>query len=362
MTLDELPLITPDLDGTGGQIKVEPDHFVVDEVPLYEPSGQGDHLFVRLTRAGRTTQEVVADLAAELQVPAGDIGYAGLKDKQARATQVFSLPRVRPEEAQRAAGALGWELHWAVPHNKKLHTGHLLGNRFTITVLDPTVPDPMACAGAIVAALLERGLPNYFGAQRFGKWGDNADRGLAVLSGQMRRPGAKWLHELMISAYQSQLFNEYLALRLKRGLFDCILDGELVKKTDTGGMFIVEDVAIDQARFDHRDITYTGPLFGYDMWWPQGAAAELEAEVLATSPVKPEDWRRHRVSGSRRPAKLFLQPIDLLPHPQGFVISFFLPKGAYATILLREVLKAEPELLPEDPLPDGETSALTADR
>ncbi len=355
MTMADLPLITPDLAGTGGQIKVEPEHFVVEEVPLYAPDGQGDHLFVCLSRSGRTTQQVIADLAAELRVPPRDIGYAGLKDRQARSTQVFSLPKVQPADAQAAAGELGLEFHWAIPHGKKLRTGHLLGNRFTITVLDPTAPDPLACAAAVIDALQERGLPNYFGTQRFGSWGDNAERGLAILTGKERRPGARWLYELMTSAYQARLFNEYLALRIHRSLFDRLLPGELAKKTDTGGMFIVEDVATDQARFERREITFTGPLFGYEMWSPQGAAAALEAEVLATSPVRPEEWRRHRVAGSRRPARLFLQPIALLPDPQGFVVRFFLPKGAYATIVLREVLKAEPQLVADDPLPDAET-------
>lgn len=345
MTLSNLPFITPELPGTGGQIKAEPDHFIVEEVPLYEPSGEGDHLFVRVRRSGQTTRQVVDALAAGLGIDAGGIGYAGLKDRHARTTQVLSLPYIPLPRFEAAVADLDVEVEWAIPNNTKLKPGHLLGNRFTLTVLNPTAEDALDRAQAILEAVQERGMPNYFGSQRFGMYGDNAAQGLAILSDQRKRPGQKWLHKLLASAYQSQLFNDYLALRINRGQFDRILAGDLAKKTDTGGMFVVEDVATDQGRFDRRQITFTGPLYGYKMRQPADEAAALEAEILASSPVTPEQWRHNRVEGNRRPGRLFLDPIDLNPHPSGFTLSFFLPKGAYATILLREILKAEPDSL-----------------
>ncbi len=339
MPLSNLPYITPDLPGIGGEIKLQPDHFIVEEVPLYEPSGMGDHVYVRITREGQTTQNLVKDMARVLRIKPQTIGYAGLKDRHARTTQVFSLPYVRPEQAERLHQDLDIEIHWVKPHNKKLRPGHLLGNRFTITLLNPVAGDSLGQAQTIIDALIERGMPNYFGAQRFGNYGDNAEQGLAILSGQKRRPKAKWLHKLLASAYQSQLFNDYLAIRIRCQLFDRILEGDLAKKTDTGGMFVVEDVAIDQARFDRREITFTGPLFGYKMRTPSAAADELEAEIQSTSPVTEQQWRQNRVEGNRRAGRLFLQPIDLAPHPQGLTLSFFLPKGAYATVLLRDIMK-----------------------
>ncbi|HHB91426.1 MAG TPA: tRNA pseudouridine(13) synthase TruD [Anaerolineae bacterium] len=346
----QLPYITPDLPGTGGQIKAEPEHFIVEEVPLYGPSGEGEHLFVRFTREGQTTREVVQNLARALGIRPEGIGYAGLKDKHARVTQVFSLPGISPARAEEAIRGLGYEFAWAVPHNRKLRPGHLLGNRFTITILHPHAEDALARAQAIVRALEARGLPNFFGEQRFGQYGDNAAQGLAILTGQKRRPRQKWLTRLLISAYQSQLFNEYLALRMERGLFDSILLGDLAKKTDTGGMFIVEDVEKEQARFDRREITFTGPLFGYKMRQPQADALALEEEILARSPVRPEQWRQHRTDGNRRVGRIFLQPIEMKPHPLGLRLTFYLPKGAYATILLREIIK------PASSLPQLETS------
>ncbi|NUQ37807.1 MAG: tRNA pseudouridine(13) synthase TruD [Caldilineales bacterium] len=344
MPLSSLPFITPELPGAGGEIKAEPDHFVVAEQPLYAPCGSGEHLFVQLTRRGQTTREVVEALAKAVAVPAHAIGYAGLKDRQARVTQVFSLPGVAAATLLPAAAALGYEVAWAIPNNTKLRVGHLLGNHFIITVLHADGAAALPRAAAVIAALQTRGLPNYFGGQRFGVSGDNAAQGLAILSGQRRRPGAKWLYRLLLSAYQSHLFNSYLALRIERGLFAQMLAGDLAKKTDTGGMFLVEDVDAEQPRCQRGEITFTGPLFGHKMRQPAAAAAALEAEVLATAPVHEGQWRQHRVMGNRRPGRLFLAEIALTPHPQGFQISFFLPKGAYATTLLREVLKSEPDL------------------
>ena len=343
--MTELPYITPELPGIGGEIKIEPEHFIVEEVPLYPPAGEGEHLFVQFTREGQTTREVVENLARALGVNPGGIGYAGLKDKRARVTQVLSLPETTPQRAEEAVRALGYAFDWAIPHNRKLRPGHLLGNRFTITILNPAVEDAMDRAQAIVRALEARGMPNFFGKQRFGQYGDNAEQGLAILTGKKRRPRQKWLTRLLISAYQSQLFNDYLTLRIQRGLFHRILLGDLAKKTDTGGMFIVDDVETDQARFDWREITFTGPLFGYKMRHPQADAAALEEEILSTSPVTPEQWRKNRTDGNRRVGRIFLQPVDLKPCRHGLRLSFYLPKGAYATILLREVMK------PAAPLP-----------
>ena len=261
---------------------------------------------------------------------------------------MFSLPGVQADQVAAVTADLDMELVWSAANNRKLRVGHLLGNRFTITVLEPDAPEPLARAQTIVTALTERGLPNYFGAQRFGRFGDNAEQGLAILTGEKRRPGAKWLHKLLASAYQSQLFNEYLAARIRRDQFDRILAGDLAKKTDTGGMFVVEDVTAEQPRFDQRQITYTGPLFGYEMRQPENEAAVLESEIMSASPVTTADWRKHRVSGNRRAGCLFLEPVDLQPHPQGFILRFFLPKGAYATILLREIMKTDPGLLDDE--------------
>ena len=124
-------------------------------------------------------------------------------------------------------------------------------------------------------------LPNFFGAQRFGIDGQNVVRGRAAFLGN--GPREKWLNRLLISAYQSHLFNIYLAQRIERDLFDRLLDGDVCKKADTGGMFEVADPAAEQPRFDRGEITYTGPLFGKKMWAAAREAATLENTILARS-------------------------------------------------------------------------------
>ncbi len=347
METRSLPFITHDLPGIGGEIKVEPAHFIVEEVPLYEPTGEGEHIYVRLTREGWTTRALQQRLARLFDLREVDVGCAGLKDKHARVTQTFSLLiRDMDEEtvAQRIEDALPVEVVWARRHRNKLRAGHLLGNRFRIVVLHPE-PDAMARATAITQALQARGLPNYYGAQRFGINGDNARRGRAVLFGQ--GPRERWLRRFLLSAYQAALFNTWLAERMQRGWFDRLLAGDIAKKVDTGGLFEVADVAAEQPRFQRKEITYTGPIYGARMRWASGEPGELERWVLESAGVTTEMLRRARLDGSRRAARLFIDDLHVEPHPEGLLFTFTLPKGAYATTVLREYMKTE-AALPEE--------------
>lgn len=345
-----LPYITSDLPGVGGRLKAEPSAFIVEEIPVYPASGEGSHLFVSLTREGWTTRKVADALADLYGRDRSAVGYAGLKDRHARCTQTFSLPDLQPEDAQRIADALPFTVHWARRHGNKLKPGHLLGNRFTIVVSELSVDPATALqrAGDIVAAIGQRGAPNFFGAQRFGIEGQNIVRGQAAFRG--RGPRDKWLNRLMISAYQSHLFNLYLVRRMERGLFATLLTGDICKKADTGGIFEVQDPTAEQPRFDRGEITYTGPLFGKKPWAAGGQAAALEDEILTQVGLTGEDLRRCKADGFRRPARLWLPEIELAPCVNGLQATFFLPKGAYATVIMREITKSPDSLteLPEE--------------
>lgn len=345
-----LPYITPELPGVGGRLKAEPSSFVVEEIPVYEASGEGSHLYVSLTREGWTTRKVVEALANLYGIDRGAVGYAGLKDRHARCTQTFSLPNLQPADAQRIRDELPFTVNWARCHSNKLKVGHLLGNRFTITVSELSVDPDTALmrAAAIADALAARGLPNFFGAQRFGIDGQNVARGREAFLGN--GPREKWLNRLLISAYQSHLFNSYLAQRIEQGLFDRLLDGDVCKKADTGGMFEVADPAAEQPRFDRGEITYTGPLFGKKMWAAARAAAALENQILAQAGLGEEELRRCHSDGSRRPARLWLPDIALTVDLTGLQATFSLPKGAYATVVMREFIKSADDMnqLPEE--------------
>lgn len=344
-----LPFITPELPGIGGVIKVRPEHFQVEELPLYPPSGQGDHLYLRLEREGWNTRDLAKRLAAIFAVAEDAVGHAGLKDKQARVSQTFSvqIKGLEPKEAcAEVAEALGRldppvSVLGAARHVNKLKAGHLLGNRFQVVVsqLDDQAETR---ARAVAMVLEERGLPNYFGPQRFGRQGDNAAQGLAVMAG--RGPREKWLRKLVLSAWQSEVYNQWLAQRVMDGDFARLLPGDLAKKTDTGGLFIVEDVEAESPRLERREITYTGPLMGAKLRWAEAEAGRRERAALAATGVDEAQLKRAGLQGGRRPARIWPQGLTITPHPEGLSFAFFLPKGAYATVLLREFCKLEPAM------------------
>lgn len=321
---------------------------MVEEIPLYEPVGEGEHVYVRLTRDGWTTralQERLVDLFGLREV---DVGCAGLKDKHARVTQTFSLLLRDADEATVASHieeSLPVEVVWTRRHRNKLRRGHLLGNRFRIVVLDPE-PEAVGRAMAIAQVVQAHGLPNFYGVQRFGINGDNARQGREVLLGRKARK--RWLRRFLLSAYQAALFNAWLSERIRRGWFERLLTGDIAKKTDTGGLFEVEDAGVEFPRFQRGEITYTGPIYGARMWWACGEPGELERKVLQAAGVTTEMLRQARLNGSRRPARMFLSDLRIYPHPNGLRFTFSLPKGAYATTVLREFTKTEVTGLSEE--------------
>ncbi len=339
--MKELPYISAHLPGIGGRLRERPEHFVVEEVPLYEPVGEGEHTIVWLTKREMTTPFVQERLARIFHVRKEDIGVAGMKDRHAVTTQAFSIPRVSPEEAiaRIRAEFPQVHIHWARRHRNKIKPGHLLGNRFFITVVD-TVPDAWERAQAIAAYLRRVGVPNYYGEQRFGREGDNARRGRDILQG--RGPRDRWLRRFLLSAYQSYLFNLYLARRVREGLFTRLIRGDIAKKTDTGGLFVVQDVAAEQPRYDRGEIHFTGPMYGYKMWQAEAEAGALEEVILQEEGLTLEDFRKVKVKGTRRLGRLWLADLDIQQDEEGnLVFSFFLPKGAFATVVMREFMKNE---------------------
>jgi tRNA pseudouridine13 synthase len=344
--MEPLPYIAPGDPGIGGVLKAEPACFVVEEIPLYEPEGEGEHIYLRLVRNGWTTRDINKSLARLFGLRAVDVGYAGLKDKQARVTQTFSLAlRDTDEEAaaRRVREALPFEVVWAKRHKNKLKPGHLLGNRFRILVVEPH-EDALIRAGAIRRALEQRGLPNFYGTQRFGLQGRNEEKGRKALMG--KGPRDKWTRRLLLSAYQSALFNAWLVERIRNGWFETLLKGDVAKKTDTGGLFEVEDAVVESERFRQGAITYTGPIYGAKMRWATGKPGDLEREVLASREVSVETLGKARLNGSRRTARLSVPDLKIEEDPGGICFTFSLPKGSYATTLMREFMKSD-EGLPD---------------
>lgn len=331
----ELPYITAGLPGVGGTLKASPADFAVEEVPLYAPCGQGPHLYLTLRRQGLATREVCDMLARAYGVAAADVGYAGLKDKDAVTTQTFSLPAaLSADEARARSAGAPWELLAVSRHGNKLKPGHLLGNRFAITLRAPS--GGLAEAQAVAASLRATGLPNYFGAQRFGRQGDNAAEGLKLL--RRGRKGRGWKEKFLLSAAQSYAYNAYLAERLRRGLFQTVLTGDVCKKYATGGLFVSADGAAETGRFLAGEITHAGPVFGAKTKPAEAGAAALEQDVLASLGLAEGDMALAG-AGDRRPNRVLLPDLTVEPAGADLRFTFTLPKGAYATTVMREFMK-----------------------
>jgi tRNA pseudouridine13 synthase len=346
---DLVPVLTADLPGTGGAIRTTADDFVVDEVPAYAPSGAGDHVFVRIEKRELTTPAAIAAIAAAVGVDRRDIGAAGMKDRIAVTRQWLSLPPpVTPERAQ-AIEVAGITVLEAARHPHKLRTGHLRGNAFRLVVRG-VGPDAVAQARAVLDRLaVAPGAPNGYGAQRFGRAGDNADAGLALIRGDAR-PGRgrdQRRDRLMISALQSRLFNRWLAARIADGLYATAISGDVMHKL-SGGMFDSTDPGVDGPRLAAGEIVPTGPMFGHRMRAPAAAtpAAEREAAVLAAAGLTVDDFRRVGAiaEGTRRDAGIAVDAATVVAiAPDAIELAFTLPAGAYATTVLREVMKCDLE-------------------
>jgi tRNA pseudouridine13 synthase len=337
------PFVTADLPGSGGTVKASPADFRVDEIPAYPLSGSGAHLWLHVEKRGRTTREVVGALARALGVADRDVGYAGLKDKSAVTTQWLSLPVARDPDPSALAGD-GFRVLAATRHANKLRTGHLRGNRFEVVVRGGDAARAVSCAGALAA----RGLPNFFGAQRFGAAGRNAEVGRALLLGrtadaEVRRAARdRFLRRLCISAWQSRAFNAWLAERLRDGLFAAALRGDVLKKLATGGVFTCDDPERDTARIAAFEVSPAGPLFGHRLQPAAGEAASREERLLAAEGVGHADLLRGggEAEGTRRAGRLPVA-IAVVALPEGYRASFELPKGSYATVVLAELTKGE---------------------
>jgi tRNA pseudouridine13 synthase len=327
-----------DLPGIGGVIRARPEDFAVEELPAYPADGGAGHLLVWLRKRALTTEEAVREVARQTRIPQGEIGVAGLKDRDAITQQQISLP-------DRAAAALAQFRHPAIelsdvrPHSHKLRRGHLRGNRFVIVVreLDLDPEQAQQRAQAKLARLTEHGLRNYYGSQRFGEGARNLEPGLASLAGRRHRHKG----DISVSAGQSALFNFYLATRAERGLLTTILVGDILQKRESGGMFECEDAATDQARFDAGELVLTGPMFGSKMRAPKSgtAAAALEHEVLAAVGLDTGKLAKlgRNVPGTRRQLAIWPADVSATPVDGGLELQFCLPAGSYATVLLREL-------------------------
>ncbi len=360
------PLATAGLAGIGGRLRSRDEDFAVEELPAYAPAGEGEHVWVWIEKRDLTTPVAAARLAAAAGVPVRDVGWAGMKDRHAVTRQWLSLPPpARPEQVAGLDDG-GLRVLAVTRHRHKLRTGHLAGNRFALVVRDLAAPAAAAAQARATLAALAAGAPNWYAEQRFGRDGDNAQRGLALIRAG-GRGGAPRQRRFLVSALQSYLFNRWLAARLDDGLLAVVLAGDVLQKRASGGLFTSTDPDTDGARLAAGELAITGPMFGASMRAPpDGSPAHArEAALLAELDLGPATFHAVRAiaPGTRRQATVLLgEPaVEVVAGAADAIrVAFTLPAGAYATAVMREVMKpaAEPpEAASAEPADDAPAGA-----
>jgi tRNA pseudouridine13 synthase len=319
------------------RIRATPEDFRVEEIDGFEPSGSGEHLLLTVEKRGMNTAFAAKLLAQWAGIAEAGIGYAGLKDRHAVTVQRFSvhLPtKAAPDIAALESDALRVLGHaW---HAKKLPRGALAGNRFVLVLRE--LQGSYDAIEARLHAIAARGVPNYFGEQRFGRDGDNIGNALAMFGG---RRVAREQRGHLLSAARSQLFNRVLGARVDAGHWDTALDGEVWMLDGSRSVFGPEPLDDTlAARLAAFDIHPTAPLWGRGALRSAAAAAELEASALgdAQSLVLRAGLEAAGLKQERRATRLRPQALAWdWRDGQTLELRFALPPGTYATTVLAEL-------------------------
>lgn len=322
-----------------GRLRVEPEDFIVEELLGFEPAGAGQHVLLRVRKRDANTQWVARELARACGCRPLDVGYAGLKDRRAVATQWFTVPqsKISPDDWV-GKGSGEFEVLEAHRHSRKLPRGALAGNRFVIRICGTAIDD--ASLASRLAEVAARGVPNYFGPQRFGKGGANLKR----IGGDVRAL-AQAERGFVLSAARSLVFNTVLAERVGDRSWERLEPGDLANLDGRASHFRVE--AVDEAiaeRSTRLDIHPTGPLWGRGAPPSGGRVLQLEERVAAGLSAACELVVRAGMDQERRSLRLAVR--DLRWRRDGdaadsIIVEFGLSRGAYATVVLRELFELD---------------------
>jgi tRNA pseudouridine13 synthase len=338
--------------------------FVVEEVPLYGPSGDGEHLMITVRKKGLSTWELIRVISEQTGVKTRDVGYAGLKDKQAMTIQSLTLPARFGDRLEKMSHPYIKVLNSA-RHRNKLKIGHLKGNRFFIR-LKKVLPHEALKLSEALERIGSLGMPNFFGYQRFGREGDNYKKAKAMLEGEAKVRGRK-MQTFLINALQSERFNAWLSRRLEishliggmkpdqaakalgreGGLIDQLraqphffklLPGDLMNHYPHGKLFLAEDLLSEANRFAAKDVSPTGLLSGHRVQMASDLAGVEEQPFFEPIPAP----------GDRRYGWIFpeIESGRHVPEQAHFELAFTLPKGSYATVLIEELLHRQLEAQP----------------
>jgi tRNA pseudouridine13 synthase len=326
-------------------MKATPDDFRVEEQLSFVPSGSGPHWLLRVEKRAANTRWVAAEIARLAGVPANDVGYAGLKDRQAITVQWFSVPVLATTaDYWKGAHTAEFRVLDVQGNARKLKRGALTGNQFRIRLRK--VAWSREQLDLKLAAVRAHGVPNYFGPQRFGREGYNLDRVAAwVQSGQP--PRGRTERGFTLSAARSLMFNAVLARRVAAGDWSQLAPGDLASLDGSASHFQVSAVDDElHRRLMSLDIHPSGPLWGRGEPQAQGRSLAHEmviaqefkdvADLLATAGLTQE----------RRSLRCAVRELSVEADAGALTFCFTLGRGQFATAVLREIceLGSTPEL------------------
>lgn len=321
-----------------GKIRHVAEDFRVIEIPGFEPDGQGDHVYLTIEKKDLTTQAVSNRLRDYCQVKSRDVGYAGMKDRHAVTRQNFSINLAGKSEPDWAALVSENLKVLAVSrHPRKLKKGVLKGNRFELVVRDMSADHD--CLQNRLQKISQQGVPNYFGDQRFGIEGKNLDKAAVLFSGENIHIDR---HErgMLFSSVRSKLFNALLAERVSQHNWHRLLAGEVISLDGTARHFHepIDDILIERA--ERLDVHGTGPLPGLESRAiePDDEAGKVEQHVMQHYADWLEGLQRFKLEHARRPLRVAVRDLQWSIEEDQLFLSFSLTAGAYATVVLREIL------------------------
>lgn len=313
----------------------EPEDFIVEELPAFEPSGEGEHLLLTIEKRGMNTAYAAKQIAKWAGIPEMGVGYAGLKDRHAVTRQRMSVhfpKRVSPDIALLQSDDLRvLEHHW---HNRKLPRGALAGNRFILILRQ--VQGERAAIEAKLAAIRDGGIPNYFGEQRFGRDGDNVEAARRMFAGERMRREQRSIY---LSAARSELFNAVLGARIAAGDWNTGAEGEVWMLDGTQSVFGPEPATeAIRERAARQDIHPTGPMWGRGELRSQAAVRAVEEAAVAPFEDLRAGLEGADMKQERRALRVRVRDLAWSwPDAAVLRLDFALAPGSYATEVLAEL-------------------------
>ena len=318
------------------ELRRTPDDFRVDEILGYDADGEGEHALLWVEKRDANTDWVARELARFAGVPPLNVGYAGLKDRHAVTRQAFTVQlagKLDPDWSAFPHAEV--KVLASTRHKRKLKRGALRGNRFVLVLRD--VRGERTRAEEVLQAIATRGVPNYFGEQRFGREGSNVAQARAMFAG---RRVDRDKRSILLSAARSHIFNSVLAARVERDAWDKPLEGEIWSLAGSRSWFGPEPFDDKlAARLAQGDIHPSGPLWGQGDPPTTSVAGDLEREIASAYTDLTEGLVAARMEQERRPLRLL--PKDLRWRwldDETLELGFELPAGAYATVVARELI------------------------